>query len=171
MPTARVVETAPAPKEPRGPGRIRSGAAAAASGYGRFADRVDAIRFREIPGTYAAIIAGAVCGIVSVLLGWVAATGCDAVRGVGTCGGFGMVSLVAIIAIDVLIGSVLLRAWRVSDPTSTAFLGVGLVAVFVMLFLLGHIGSVWMIVVIPVLSAVMFWLSWWVTAKIVATDD
>ena len=141
------------------------------AGYGRFADSLDAVRFREIPGTYAAVITGVVCGLVSVLLGWLAASGCDAVRGVGTCGGFGVISLVAIIAIAVLIGSILLRAWHVSDPTSTAFLGVGLVAVFVMLFMLDKIGSTWMILVIPVLSAILFWFSWWVTAKIVAADD
>jgi len=137
----------------------------------RFDDRIDTLAFKKIPGHLAAIITGILCGIVSVLLSWLAASGCDAVRGVGTCGSFGVVALVAIIAIDVLVGGMLLRAWGVNDPVSTALLGVGLVAVFVMLFLLPSVGSMWMALVIPLLTALMFLLSWWVTAKIVETDD
>jgi hypothetical protein len=48
---------------------------------------------------------------------------------------------------------------------------VGLVAVFVLLFLLSSLESGWMVVVIPVLSGLTFLLSWWVTETFVEGVD
>ncbi|MGH3125908.1 MAG: hypothetical protein ACRDND_33440 [Streptosporangiaceae bacterium] len=124
-----------------------------------------------VPPLVAAVVTGLLCGLVACLLAWLAARGCAAVRGVSTCGGFGLVALIAILGITVLIGSFLLRAWRVSDPTSTSFLAIGLVAVIAMLFFLNEIGSVWMVLVIPLLSAATFALSWWVTETFVEGAD
>ena len=75
---------------------------------------------------------------------------------------------------EVLLGAALLRAWGVVDPTSTSFLGVGLVAVLALLFFLSALDSVWMLLVLPVLTAITFLLSWWVTETFVeqgAGDD
>ncbi|MGH3125868.1 MAG: hypothetical protein ACRDND_33240, partial [Streptosporangiaceae bacterium] len=124
-----------------------------------------------VPPLVAAVVTGLVCGLAACLLAWLAARGCAAVRGVSTCGGFGLVALIAILGITVLIGSFLLRAWRVSDPTSTSFLAIGLVAVIAMLFFLDKIDSVWMVLVIPLLSAATFALSWWVTETFVEGAD
>ena len=118
----------------------------------------------------AAVVTGLVTGLVGVVLAWAAAQGCEAVRGVGTCGRFGIVALIAIVAIEVIVGSALFRMWRIGDPTSTSFLGVGLVAVIAMLFFLSSIDSPWMVLVIPLLSAATFWLSWWVTATFVEPE-
>jgi hypothetical protein len=121
----------------------------------------------RIPQIAAAMIVGTLCGLLAVGLAWLAAQGCESVRGVGTCGSFGLVALIAILGIEVLFGAMLLRAWQITDPTSTSFLGVGSVAVLAMLLFLDQIDSVWMVLVIPVLSALMFLMSWWVTATFV----
>ena len=71
------------------------------------------------------------CGLTTV-----AGRGCEVIRGVGSCGGIGLLALLVILVLEILLGAVLLKAWRLTDPTSTSFLGVGLAAVFVMLFLL-----------------------------------
>ena len=124
-----------------------------------------------ITGRLAAIVTGLLMGLVGVVLAWAAAQGCEAVRGVGSCGGFGLFALIAILAIEVLLGAMLLRMWRVADPTSTSFLGVGLVAVMAMLFFLDHLESRWMLVVIPVLTALSYLISWWVTETLIQDEN
>ncbi|WP_310961555.1 hypothetical protein [Nocardioides terrisoli] len=124
-----------------------------------------------LSGRIAAPITGVICGLLTVLLAWLAAQGCEAVRGVGTCGGFGLFALIAILGIEVLVGAFLLRGWQIEEPLSTSFLGVGVVAVIAMLFFLDSIGSVWMVLVIPLLTAAAFLLSWWVTATFVEESD
>jgi hypothetical protein len=121
-----------------------------------------------IKPVYAALITGALSGLLAVLLAVGASNGCESIRGTSSCGGgFGLLALVAILAIEVLIGANLLKAWKVSDPFSTSFLGVGLVAMLAMLFFLDVIDSTSMLVVIPVLTALAFVLSWWVTVRFV----
>ncbi len=115
----------------------------------------------------AVIVSGLVVGLVGVVLSWGAGQGCEAVRGVGSCGGVGLFALLAVVAIQVLVGAALLRAWKITDPTSTSFLGVGLVAVMALLFFLGSLESIWMLLVIPVLTAITFLISWWVTETFV----
>ncbi len=119
----------------------------------------------------AAILSGAVVGLVGVVLSYSASRGCETVRGVGSCGGMGLLALLLILAIEVVLGAVLLKALQLSDPTSTSFLGVGLMAVFVLLFLLSSLESTWMMLVIPVVSALTFLLSWWVIATFVQGPD
>ena len=115
----------------------------------------------------AAVITGLLVGVAGVLLSFGASQGCESVRGVGSCGGIGLFALLAVLLIEVLLGSYLLKAWRLPDPTSTSFLGVGLVAVMALLFFLDSLDSVWMLLVIPVLTAITFLVSWWVTETFV----
>ena len=133
--------------------------------------REHAVAPRWLPGYVAAIITGALIGGLTVLLAWLTAQGCAAVRGVGTCGGYGVFALVAILGIDVIIASALLRMCRVLDPATTAMLGVGLVALLAMLFFLGDTQSSAMVYVIPILMAVTFGLAWWTTAAIAHRVD
>lgn len=126
---------------------------------------------RWLPGYLAAIITGVLCGALTVLLAWATAQGCAAVRGVGTCGGYGVFALVAILGIDVVIATGLLRLMRVVDPATTALLGVGLVAVLAMLFFLGETQSFAMVYVIPILMGVTFDAAWWVTTAIARRVD
>jgi hypothetical protein len=121
---------------------------------------------------FAAMIAGAVAGLFAVMGGFVAESGCDAISGSSGCGGgLGLLALVVILVLEVLVGARLLQLWRITDPYSTSFLGVGLVAMVAMLIFLEAIDSAWMLLVIPVLTALAFLLSWWVTVRFVEEPD
>jgi hypothetical protein len=115
----------------------------------------------------AAALTGAVVGLIGLVLATGAGRGCEAVRGVGSCGGIGLLVLLVVLGVQVVIGGILLRACRVTDPASTAFLGVGMMAVIVLLFLLGSLESRSMIVVLPIVTGLTFLLSWWVTETFV----
>jgi hypothetical protein len=67
----------------------------------------------------------------------------------------------------VVLGAALLRAWGVSDPGSTSFLAVGLLAVVALLFLVDVLFNWWMIIVIPGVSVATFALSQWVTTTFI----
>jgi hypothetical protein len=122
----------------------------------------------QINAVYAAIVTGALAGLAAVGLAFGAAKGCEAVRDTESCGGgVGLLAIVAILAIEVAIGANLLKAWKISDPFSTSFLGVGIVATVAMLTFLDHLDSVWMLLVIPVMTAASFALSWWVTVRFI----
>lgn len=125
-------------------------------------------RLPEIKPVYAALITGALAGLSAVLLTIGAARGCESVRDTSSCGGgVGLLAVVAILAIEVLIGANLLKAWQISDPFSTSFLGVGVVATIAMLTFLSHIDSPWMLLVIPLSTAAAFAGSWWITVRFV----
>jgi hypothetical protein len=119
----------------------------------------------------ASVVTGVVVGLVIVALTFLSSRGCELVRGSGSCGPVGLPLLIAIMTLGVLLGAVLLKAWRVSDPMSSSFLAVGLVAVVAMLFLLPSIGEWWMVIVIPALSALTYLLAWWVTRTFIETED
>ncbi len=116
----------------------------------------------------AVAVTGAVVGLAGVVLAYAAGRGCEAVRGVGSCGGgVGVVALLAVLTLMVALGAGLLTAWRIPNSTSTSLLAVGLVAVAAMLFFLGALESAWMLLVVPVLTALAFLGSWWVSEVLV----
>ena len=115
----------------------------------------------------AAVIAGAVCGLIAVVLSVGAQRGCESVRGVGSCGGLGVVALLVIVAVEVFVGALILKAFQVSDATGTSFLGVGIVTVLALVFFLSSLDSGWMFLVLPVLTALSFAASNWVTEALV----
>lgn len=117
-------------------------------------------------GPVAAALAGALVGLAGGAGTYAALAGCEAVRGVSTCGGApGFFVLLAIVVLMVLLGTALLKALAVKDPGSTSFLAVGIVAVMSMLFLLEVMDSPWMFVVVPALSAGAYLLAHWVTSR------
>jgi hypothetical protein len=137
-------------------------------------DRQERASFRlpALSAPIASVLTGVVVGLAMVGLTFLSTGGCELVRGTGTCGGaVGLLLLVAIVVLGVLLGAVLLTAWQVSDPLSSSFLGVGLVAVVAMLFLLPSIDEWWIVIVIPVLGATSYLLAWWVTRTFVDTAD
>ena len=113
------------------------------------------------------MLTGVIVGLIGMVLATGAGRGCEAVRGVGSCGGLGLLALLVVLAIEVVIGGALLRAAHVTDPASTAFLGVGMMAVIALLFLIGSLESPWMLVVLPIVTGLTFLLSWWVTETFV----
>jgi hypothetical protein len=120
----------------------------------------------SVPGRIAAGLTGLLVGAAGGAATYGAMAGCEAVRGVSTCGGApGFFILVAILVLMVLLGAAILRMFGVSAPGSTSFLAVGIVAVVVMLTLLDVIFSPWMFVVVPLLSAGSYLLAHWVTTR------
>jgi hypothetical protein len=119
-----------------------------------------------LPGWAAAAITGVVVGALGAAATYGALAGCEAVRGVSSCGGApGFFVLVAILALMILLGGALLKGFAVADAGSTSFLAVGIVAVTAMLVLLEVIFSPWMFAVIPTLGALAFLLAHWVTTR------
>lgn len=116
-------------------------------------------RFPSPPAPVAAAIAGAVSGLVAVLLVLLAERGCDMVRGRPSCGGVGLFLLIAIVVICLLLGALLMRLLHVRDPGLVAFFGVSLATMFIMVFLIDRVFSGWMILVVPLLAAATFALS------------
>lgn len=120
----------------------------------------------SVPARLAVVVTGLLVGAAGGAATFGAMAGCKAVRGVSTCGGApGFFILLAIVVLMILLGGMLLKAFKVSDPGSTSFLAVGVVTVVTMLALLDVIYSPAMFVVIPVLTAAAFLLAHWVTTR------
>jgi hypothetical protein len=120
-------------------------------------------RLRRLGGMPAALLTGVIVGLGLVGLTWAALRGCEAIQGTPSCGGTGYPMLVAILALLVVVGWLLLRLNRVPEPGSTSFLAVGLTAVLALLFLVDSLMDHAMIVVLPVLCAGAFAAAYWVT--------
>jgi hypothetical protein len=130
------------------------------------------VHLPSLGGLTAALVTGAAVGGLAVLLTWLAATGCDAVRGTSSCGGGpGLLLLVAVLGLLAYVGGWLLRAFGVRDAGSTSLLGVGVLAVLVMVFLLDATDHWWSAVVVPIIGAAAYALSWWVTTRVVQPED
>ena len=81
-------------------------------------------RSRAFPGTVAALLTGAIVGLLTVGGTWGLLHLCSALRGTSTCGGPGVLLLLALLAALVFVGGGLLRAWGVSEPRSISFLAI-----------------------------------------------
>ena len=125
-------------------------------------------RLPALPVRLAAALTGVVVGLAGAVLTYAALQGCDAVRGTETCGGgAGLALLLVILVLMVLLGGVLLAAWRVSEsPRGTSFLAVGALAVIAMLTAADQT-AVWTFVAVPVLCALTYLLATWVTTTYV----
>ncbi|HEX4976885.1 MAG TPA: hypothetical protein VFV40_03370, partial [Nocardioides sp.] len=122
------------------------------------------------PGA-ASLVVGALVGLVGTALTWAALQGCEALRGTDSCGGPGLLVLVAILVLMVLAGTLLLKALRVSEPNATSFLGVGLMTVIVLVTLMENLFSAWMFLAVPVLTALSYLAAQWVSTRFVDTEE
>ena len=123
-----------------------------------------------LPALQATLAVGAVVGLLAVLLTFASLKLCELVRGTDSCGGPGLLLLVATLVILTYVGGWLLRGFAIDDPGSTSFLAVGLLAVIAMLFFLDVIYNWWMVIVIPIVAMATYALSWWVTTRFVDID-
>ncbi|KQT90665.1 hypothetical protein ASG49_12945 [Marmoricola sp. Leaf446] len=136
----------------------------AADGEGRRRRR-PSVSLPHVSPWLAAALSGAVAALVGVALAWVALRGCDAVRGVSSCGGGpGLLLLLGVVVAEVAVGAALLRALGAVQPTGTSLVGVGLVVVLAMFFPAAAVTSVAAAVVLPVATALTF-----VVAHVAAT--
>lgn len=121
-------------------------------------------------GMTAAIVTGAFIGLLQVGLTWASLHLCELVRGTSACGKPGFFLLLAIMVILIVVGALLLKAWGIDDPGSTSFLGVGLVAVLLLLFLVQLLFNWWMVIVVPILGMLSFALAYWLSTAFVDAD-
>lgn len=125
----------------------------------------------DVPGMTVAVLTGILIGLLACGATYLGLQGCESIRGTSSCGGPGFLLLVTIMIALVLIGAFVMKAFRVTDPGSTAFLAVGLLAVIVLLFLVDIIFEWYMIIVIPIVGAGTFALSHWVTTTFIEPAD
>jgi hypothetical protein len=118
----------------------------------------------------AAILTGAVVGLVTAGLVWLALRGCSSVRGTSSCGGPGILVLLAIFVVMVLAGRAILGVLGVPDAGSTAFLALALVAVVALLFV-NDLESTASVAVLAVVAALTFGLAQWVTSSFTEPGD
>lgn len=131
-------------------------------------------RWRSLPrppGLVAAVVTGLLVGLLTVGLTWAGEQGCTLLRHTTSCGGPGFFLIVVILLLLAFLGAVLLRVWQVPDPTSTSFLGVGLLAVLAILFLASYLLDWWMAIAIPLIAAVSFAVAHRITTAIVDIED
>ncbi len=122
----------------------------------------------NIDGRIAAAITGALIGLLGGALTYLALLGCDAIRGTRTCGGGpGFFAILAILAVMVVAGALVLTLWRLPEPRATSVLGVGVLFVLMLLVLQDQLLSPWMFLVVPVVTALGFLLGHWVTTAFV----
>lgn len=140
---------------------------------------VEPVRRREprrlpsvaLHGLPAAAVTGVAVGASAVVLAWLAGAGCSVVRGTSSCGGaVGLPLLLAGLVLLAWAGSLLLRALGVADAGSTSVLAVGIMAVLVMVFLLGSLDEWWALGAVPLVAAVAYVASWWVTSSVVGDN-
>ncbi|MFC7497026.1 MULTISPECIES: hypothetical protein [unclassified Nocardioides] len=129
------------------------------------------VRARRAGGPIIVVVVGLLVGLAVVGLTWASLRTCEEVQGTTSCGRAGYPMLALVLVLAVLVGVALLRLARVPDPVSTTVLGVGLACVIALLFLVDSLDEPAMVVVIPVISAVTFALSHWVTTTFVEPGD
>lgn len=115
-----------------------------------------------MPPPVAAAATGVLVGWVAAGLVWLGMAGCDAWRDSPSCGGgVGLTMVVAVLVIAWIVGRMLLGFAEVPDALMVSFLGIGVAMITVLLFLIDDTFSVWMWLVMPVLTAATFTLSAW----------
>ncbi|MGH3346062.1 MAG: hypothetical protein ACRDO4_03695 [Nocardioides sp.] len=130
-----------------------------------------AVSLPAIGGQAAAVVTGLVVGALLVGLVWGSLRLCEVVRGTSSCGQPGFLVLLAILVVLVVVGRALLKGFGVDDAGSTSFLGVGVVAVVVLLFLSGQLFEWWTALVVPAAAVASFALAQWVSTAFVETPE
>ncbi|WP_148573732.1 hypothetical protein [Nocardioides caldifontis] len=119
----------------------------------------------------AAVVVGALVGLLGCVATWIGLQGCEAVTGAQTCGGPGLLVLVAIVVGQIALGAALLQLLGVPEPGNLSLLGVGLMVVVALLVLVDHLYDGWMFVAIPVVTAVTFGAARWITTRYADDSD
>lgn len=128
----------------------------------------------EVAATTAAFLVGALVGLAGSVLTWLGLQGCELVTGTNSCGGPGLLVLIAILVAMVLLGAFALRTLRVPDASNVSFLGVGILTVLALVFMAEYLYDPWMFVIVPAVTAASFAVARWVTtlyAEDVIGDD
>jgi hypothetical protein len=118
-----------------------------------------------LPAPFAATVTGLLVGAVGVVLTYGGLQACEVVRGTASCGGPGLLLLVAIVAVMAVVGAALLALLGVPDRSGLSALGTGIVCVVVLAVLLDVVNSVWMFLAVPIVGAAAYLVAWGVTSR------
>lgn len=118
----------------------------------------------------AALVTGVLVGVLTVGATWASMRLCELVRGTPSCGDPGFIVLLAVAVAMVLVGRLVLSTLGVPEAGSTSFLGVGLLAMLVLVFLADLLFNWWMVLVVPPVAAGSFALAHWVTSTYVGPE-
>ena len=113
----------------------------------------------------ASLLVGAVVGLAAVVLTYASLQACRLVTGAGSCGGPGLLVLLAVVALMILGGSAALSMLGVPESGGLSFLGVALFVALCLVVLLPSLLEPWMIVVAPVLCALTYLLAHWIVTR------
>lgn len=111
-----------------------------------------------MPPAAGAAAAGMLVGVSAVVLVALGMRACDVIRDSPSCGGPGLLMLIAIVVALIAIGRALLGFVRVPDPFTVSFLGVVVALVIVLAGFVEQTFSAWMWLVMPLLGAATFTL-------------
>ncbi|GAA1931836.1 hypothetical protein [Nocardioides marmoribigeumensis] len=170
-PTQQIPPAAPAPVRQEEPSRGSAPAADPAPAGARKAPARAARRARParslppLAASVAALVVGALVGLLGVGLTIGSLKACDAITGTDSCGGPGLLVVLAVVIVMVMAGSALLRAFGVSEPGGLSFLGVAIFVAICLVFLLEQLLEPWMIVVGPALCALGYGTAHWVVNR------
>jgi anti-sigma factor RsiW len=117
----------------------------------------------RLPGWAVALLTGAMAGLALVGLTAAGLRACSSMRGTSSCGGPGILLLLAITVVVIVLGLLLLRLGGVASPGSTSVLGTGLLVVLLLLALVPVLDAWWMVIVVPALAMATYVASWWLT--------
>jgi hypothetical protein len=116
-------------------------------------------------GLSAAVMIGAIVGAFMALAVWFSGTVSQWTRGTSSLGDKGAIILIAVFALAIIVGGYLLRLAAARSPFTISFLGSALVAVLSMLFLTDLFAHAWGVIIVVILAAAAYALSYWVTTN------
>ncbi len=116
-------------------------------------------------GLSAAVMIGAIVGAFMALAVWFSGTVSQWTRGTSSLGDKGAIILIAVFALAIIVGGYLLRLASARSPFTISFLGSALVAVLSMLFLTDVFAHAWGMIIVVILAAAAYALSYWVTTN------
>lgn len=116
-------------------------------------------------GLSAAVMIGAIVGAFMALAVWFSGTVSQWTRGTSSLGDKGALILIAVFALAIIVGGYLLRLAGARSPFTISFLGSALVAVLSMLFLTDVFAHAWGVIIVVILAAAAYALSYWVTTN------
>jgi hypothetical protein len=125
----------------------------------------------HLPGPIAAIVTGAVVGLVLVGLTAASLHLCSVLRGTSSCGKPGVLLLLLITVVVIVLGSLLLRLTGVAPTASTSVLGIALLDVLILIALLPVLDEWWVVITVPVVAMVCYLAAWWLTTTYVEPGE
>lgn len=112
-----------------------------------------------LPAAVSVAATGALCGLLTTGLVWLAERGCHAARGTTNCGALGLPLLLLIVATTLALGVLILRRLMLPNAGLVALLGVCFMLVIVVGMLADRLDGPWALLVVPAITVATFLLA------------